>query len=84
MEAYTPQELREKISSNDYGAELCLQHAMLCIEKLSRDAERWHKAISAYERGSLISHDGRTGEIDGYVSLFLEAIRERDGGPAVG
>ena len=52
MKAYTPQELREKIASNDYGAELCLQHAMLCIDQLSRDAERyrwWKARILAYE-----------------------------------
>lgn len=49
--------------------------------KLQRvDAERWRKALSAYERGVLISYDGRTGERDGYVSLFLEAIREREAG----
>ena len=41
MKAYTLQELRDKIASNDYGAELCLQHAMLCIDQLSQDAERY-------------------------------------------
>ena len=46
MKAYTPQELREQIASNDYGAELCLQHAMLCMEKLSRDAERYRFGVS--------------------------------------
>ena len=47
------------------------------IDVAFKDAECWRKALSAYERGVLISHDNRTGEIDGYVSLFLQAIRER-------
>lgn len=47
------------------------------VEALRKDAELWRKALSAYERGVLMSHDGRTGEVDGYYSLFLQAIRER-------
>jgi hypothetical protein len=43
------------------------------------DAERWKRALSAYERGVLMSSDGRTGERGGYISEFLAAIRERDG-----
>ena len=48
MELYTPQELREKIASNDYGAELCLQHAMLCLGNISLDLE---PVISWLENG---------------------------------
>lgn len=46
------------------------------VEALRADAERWRKALSAYERGVVMGHDGRTGEVDGYVSLFLAAIKE--------
>lgn len=48
MNVYSPQELRSKIASHDYGAELCLQHAManiealeMAVEALSKDAERY-------------------------------------------
>lgn len=34
MNLFTVAELTAKIASNDYGAELCLAHAMLNIEKL--------------------------------------------------
>ena len=48
------------------------------IDALRKTAELWGKALSAYERGVLMSHDGRTGERDGYITLFLEALRERN------
>jgi hypothetical protein len=48
MDVYSPDELRAKIASHEYGAELCLQHAMANIESmeaqiaaLRKDAERY-------------------------------------------
>lgn len=46
-------------------------------DALRQDAERWRAALLAYERGVVMSHDGRTGEKDGYITLFLQALRER-------
>ena len=47
---FTTDELRAKIASHDYGAELCLQHAIANIEALElevqalrKDAEQWRK-----------------------------------------
>ncbi len=36
MKTYTPDEIRQKIATHDYSAELLLQHAMANIEQLER------------------------------------------------
>jgi hypothetical protein len=40
----TPQELRDKIATNEYGAELMLQHAMRAIAQL----EEFKHAVTEY------------------------------------
>jgi len=48
MHVYSTKELRAKIRSNDYGAELCLQHAMANIESLEMQVEALRKDAERY------------------------------------
>jgi len=48
MHVYSTKELRAKIRSNDYGAELCLQHAMANIESLEMQIEALRKDADRY------------------------------------
>ena len=65
---YTIRELRAKIASNDYGAELCLQSAMANIEALERQV------------AALLRSDRRSAKNGMRNAVFVEFIQKVPGG----
>ena len=48
FDLYTTDELRAKIASHDYSAELMLHHAMLNIETLEAEVHAWRARFQQY------------------------------------
>ena len=52
LEIYTPQELRDKVSSDDFNAELCLLHAMLIITQLEKKCAELQSDVQILARAT--------------------------------
>lgn len=71
---YTNNELRAKIASNDYGAELCLQHAMANIGVLEAALDARAKEINRLMTICQTAHDRLLrGDQDAELLAILEA-----------
>ena len=91
-EPYTLAEIKAKIASNDYSAEMLLQHAMLLLDSVQEDAARldWleqhdgryynlDKVASIVGTGFLVQSEGNMPQVHSTLREAVDAARKQGG-----